>query len=339
MKDKEPKILVVEDDSVVAMDIKESLRFFGYRVVSPVSTGEAALESVEKHRPNLVMMDVKLEGRMDGIAAAEKIHAYYDIPVIYLSAYSDSKTLRRAKATYPYGYIVKPFNKNDLNTAIQIALEKHQQELKLKEGFQWFFSIFQSFSLPVLIADMKGVIRFVNPCFTELTGLKREESQGKPLRTLIKIHDEKGKEVKIIISKILKNDNFLEIGWVEITGKDHPEVQAHLSVAPLRDSAGKELGVTFLFRQADDGTMSHKEKEQMIENLVNTIESKVRKRRMLDICPWCKRVSEGNLGIWNQLEYYIRQDEAVEFSHLTCPRCLKWLGLGVTKHHEKKKSK
>ncbi|MCH8208803.1 MAG: uridine diphosphate-N-acetylglucosamine-binding protein YvcK, partial [Nitrospinae bacterium] len=127
MKDKEPKILVVEDDSVVAMDIKESLRFFGYRVVSPVSTGEAALESVEKHHPNLVMMDIKLEGRMDGISAAEKIHAYYDIPVIYLSAYSDSKTLRRAKATYPYGYIVKPFNHREFISKVNAVLyRKHR---------------------------------------------------------------------------------------------------------------------------------------------------------------------------------------------------------------------
>lgn len=339
MKEKEPKILVVEDDSLVAMDIKQSLRFLGYRVVSPVSTGEAALESVEKNHPNLVMMDVKLAGQMDGISAAEKIHAYYDIPVIYLSAYSDSKTLRRAKDTNPFGYIVKPFNKNDLNTAIQIALQKHQQELKLKEGLEWFSSIFQSFCQPVLIADKKGVIRFVNPCFTDMTGLQREKIQGRPLKELIKIHDEKGHEIKINIFKILKSDNFSEIGWVEITGKDNREVQAHLSVGPLRDSRGKDLGVTFLFRQSDDGAMSHKEKEQMLENLIDTIESAVIKRRALDICPWCKRVSEGNLGIWNQLEYYIRQDEAVEFSHLTCPRCLKWLGLGIAKHQEKKKSK
>ncbi|WP_292465791.1 response regulator [Methanolobus sp.] len=122
------KILVVEDESIIALNIKKKLKSFGYTVPAIVSTAEEAIKMTEITFPDLILMDVMLKGDMDGVQAIEEIRKKFDIPVIYLTAYSDDEVLERAKLTQPYGYIVKPFKANDLRTNIEIALYKHRME-------------------------------------------------------------------------------------------------------------------------------------------------------------------------------------------------------------------
>jgi CheY-like chemotaxis protein len=122
------KILVVEDESIIALNIKKKLKSFGYTVPAIASTGEEAIKMTEITFPDLILMDVMLKGDMDGVQAIEEIRKRFDIPVIYLTAYSDDEVLERAKLTQPYGYIVKPFKANDLRTNIEIALYKHKME-------------------------------------------------------------------------------------------------------------------------------------------------------------------------------------------------------------------
>ncbi|MCG2830068.1 MAG: response regulator, partial [Desulfobacteraceae bacterium] len=128
------KILIVEDEGVIAKDIKNILIFLGYSVIAVSSSGEEAIEKAKEMHPDLVLMDIVLEGDMDGVKAAEQIRDSFDIPVIYLTAYSDNTTLQRAKITEPYGYILKPFQERELYTTIEMALYKHQVEKKLKES-------------------------------------------------------------------------------------------------------------------------------------------------------------------------------------------------------------
>ncbi|MFH1434732.1 MAG: response regulator, partial [Pseudomonadota bacterium] len=127
----EAKILVVEDDAVVAKDICGSLENLGYGVPALVSSGEDAVAKAGELRPDLVLMDIRLKKGMDGIEAAETIRSSCNIPIVYLTAYSDDDTLRRAKATQPYGYILKPFEERELHTIIEIALFKHRMEASL----------------------------------------------------------------------------------------------------------------------------------------------------------------------------------------------------------------
>ncbi len=122
------KIMVVEDEWVTADDLRMSLQSLGYTVTSTVSSGEEAIKNAEKDRPDLVLMDIVLKGKMDGIEAASQIRSCYDIPIIYLTAYADEKILERARVTEPFGYIVKPFVNEDLKIAIEIALYKHRVE-------------------------------------------------------------------------------------------------------------------------------------------------------------------------------------------------------------------
>lgn len=138
------KILIVEDELITAMDMKNRLEDFGYSVPFTVASGEEAIEKVEEICPDLVLMDVMLEGDMDGIQAAEQIHARFDIPVVYLTAYADDNTLQRAKITEPFGYILKPFEEKELLTIIEIALYKHKMEIELKEREEMYSALVEN---------------------------------------------------------------------------------------------------------------------------------------------------------------------------------------------------
>lgn len=122
------KILVVEDEGIIGLNIKKKLKSFGYTVPAIVATGEEAIKMAEITFPDLILMDVRLKGDMNGVETAEKIRKNFDIPVIYLTAYSDDEVLEKAKKTEPYGYIVKPFKADDLRSNIEIALYRHKTE-------------------------------------------------------------------------------------------------------------------------------------------------------------------------------------------------------------------
>jgi putative two-component system response regulator len=127
------KILIVEDERIISEDIKKRLQKLGYSVPSIARTGEEAVQKTKVLHPDLVLMDIVLEGEMDGIEAAAHIKSLCEIPIVYLTAYADQKTLERAKITEPYGYILKPFDDRDLHITIDIGLHKHRMERKLKE--------------------------------------------------------------------------------------------------------------------------------------------------------------------------------------------------------------
>lgn len=128
------RIMVVEDEGITALRIQGSLKQMGYVVTSMVFTGEEAVEKAAEDNPDLVLMDIILDGEMDGIEAAGQIHALHDIPVIYLTAHSDEKILKRIRSTSPFGYITKPFDERELRIVVEIAFYKHEMERLLKEN-------------------------------------------------------------------------------------------------------------------------------------------------------------------------------------------------------------
>jgi CheY-like chemotaxis protein len=139
-------ILIVEDEHIVALDIKNRLKKLGYVVAGRAATGQAAIDKAAETCPDLILMDIRLKGEMDGIAAAEQIRDRLGIPVIYLTAYSDEATLQRAKITEPYGYIIKPFEDRDLHTTIAMALYRHKVEQELRESRQWLATRITAYS-------------------------------------------------------------------------------------------------------------------------------------------------------------------------------------------------
>jgi DNA-binding NarL/FixJ family response regulator len=127
------RIMVVEDEAITAMRIKKSLEQMGYTVASTVFSGREAVKEAEEDKPDLVLMDIVLQGDMDGIEAAGQIHSRFNIPVVYLTAHSEEKILNRIRNTEPFGYINKPFDERELRVVVEIAFYKHEMEQKLKE--------------------------------------------------------------------------------------------------------------------------------------------------------------------------------------------------------------
>ncbi len=130
---KKAKILVVEDQNIVALNIRNKLKNLGYTVPATAATGEEAIRKAELTNADLVLMDIMLKGDMDGISAAQEIKSHLGIPILYLTAYTDEETLGRAKMTEPAGYISKPFKEEDLHSNIEMALHKHRLERGEKE--------------------------------------------------------------------------------------------------------------------------------------------------------------------------------------------------------------
>lgn len=137
-------VLVVEDESIVSKDIRNSLKKLGYNVAGAAATGEKAIELAMEHRPDIVLMDIMLKGELTGIDAAEEIRARLDIPVIYLTAYADESTLAKAKVTEPYGYIIKPFKEIDIHTSIEMAIYKHQKVSKVQKERDLLYKVVDS---------------------------------------------------------------------------------------------------------------------------------------------------------------------------------------------------
>ncbi|MCL1466826.1 hybrid sensor histidine kinase/response regulator [Argonema galeatum] len=130
------KILIVEDEIIVAEDVAVRLKKLGYIVTDIVTTGEEAIERAEHTKPDLVLMDIVLEGDIDGVIAAEEIRNRFNIPIVFLTAYADEKTLHRAKLTDPFGYILKPFHQKDLQANIEIAIHRHELENKMQQALE-----------------------------------------------------------------------------------------------------------------------------------------------------------------------------------------------------------
>lgn len=130
------RILVVEDEAIVSADIEMKLDRLGYLVAAVATSGASALERAQEVRPNLALMDVRLDGSMDGVETAQALMDRFRIPVVYLTAYADRTTLDRAKVTQPYGYIVKPFCERDLQVSIEMARYRHQVERQRREDRQ-----------------------------------------------------------------------------------------------------------------------------------------------------------------------------------------------------------
>jgi PAS domain S-box-containing protein len=229
------KILVVEDEAIVAESIKIKLTKMGYSVVSTASSADEAIRKTGEYLPDLVLMDIVLQGEMDGIEAAGQIHTRFDIPVVYLTAYSDEKTLVRAKITEPFGYIIKPFKERELQVAIEISLFKHDMEKKLKERNEWFSVTLNSISDGVIATDSKGCVLFMNTIAQSMTGWKLDMVEGKPLKEVLNIVTEKTGNV---------NKTLLQAG-------NGTNIPIDISTNSIKDDRGNILGVAMVFRSLD----------------------------------------------------------------------------------------
>ncbi|MBN2028738.1 PAS domain S-box protein [bacterium] len=269
------KVLVVEDERIVAEDIKSSLKNIGYSVTGTVSTGAMAVKHVQKEPPNLILMDIVIQGKMNGIQTAEKIRSDFDIPIVYLTAYADQEILEKAKITEPFGYIIKPFNDRELLSTIEMALYKHHMEKKLKESEVWFSTTLMSIGDGLIATNRSGQVMFMNSVAEKLTGWKQEEAVGRSLKDVFSIVlENKGKPVPNPVEMVIRTGKIFKLSdqTILIT-KNGKKMPIDDNAAPIKDQRGDVIGTVLVFRditkrkQAEEALQ---ESEEMYRRLVET---------------------------------------------------------------------
>ena len=267
-----PRIMVVEDEGIIAQDIKNCLEGLGYVVPDVVFTGREAILRAAELRPDLVLMDIVLKGDIDGIETAAEIRKKYNIPIVYLTAYEDDKTLKRAKLTEPLGYILKPFEERYLRSSIEMALYKHQMETKLKENERWLSTILNSVGDAVIVTDEFGFIKFLNPVAETLTGWMLQELSGRKLSDVLILLDEDTKEPVENPIELVLRDNIVigRSNHIVLVARDGREISIDHSSSPLSDDKGRMTGAVLIIQDITERKISEnalKESENKFRNL------------------------------------------------------------------------
>jgi PAS domain S-box-containing protein len=255
------RIMVVEDEGIIAEDIQESLLEMGYNVTSVISSGEEALQRVEQERPDLVLMDVVLQGDLDGIEAARRIRSRMNIPIIYLTAYTDAKMLERAKATEPFAYMIKPFRERELHTNIEMALFKHELDRRLRESQEWFSGILDSMGHAVIAADRSAAVRFMNPMAQRITGWSIDEAVGRPLGEVFAAWDDKtGSSIDDLAEQLIELGQTISLTDVynTLTTRDGSTRAIDAGAAPVRDARGTVIGMVIVWCDITDRKRAEK---------------------------------------------------------------------------------
>lgn len=249
------KVLIVEDEGIVARDLRDRLLEMGYVVSAIAATGEEALKKAAETRPDLVLMDIRIKGAMDGIEVAEQLRDAFDIPPIYLTAYTDEDTLRRARITQPYGYIVKPFAERELHSTIEMALNRHKAEGQLRQAEQRLSAILDSTNDAVMGVDASGEVVFMNPLAEKLTGWTQSEALGRKVSGIFQVRGYATRESAgdPAAEAIAKGGSITLPPGSRLVAKSGEERRIDCRAVPTRDDKGDLSGAFLIFRETTDG--------------------------------------------------------------------------------------
>jgi PAS domain S-box-containing protein len=255
------KILIVEDEAVIALGIESKLQSLGYEVTAVVNTGEKAIKKAETDKPDLILMDIRIKGEMDGIDAAEIIRNQFGIPVIFSTAYLDQERIERAKITMPFGYVLKPIQERDLKVTLEMALyilradkERKKAEIKSQLNEENLLTTLESIGDAVITTDTNGHITRMNPIAEVLTGWKATEAEGKSLTVIFNIVNALTKEKALNpASEALKKGQIVGLAnHTLLISRDGSQYQIADSAAPIKGSDGKIKGVVLVFRDVTE---------------------------------------------------------------------------------------
>ena len=243
-------VLVVEDERIIAKGIEKQLKGMGYAVAGSAASGAEAVRMATELRPDLILMDISLGAGIDGVEAARLIRADLDVPVVYLTANSDDSTLQRAKATDPFGYVLKPYEDGDLQTAIEIGLYRHRMERRLRENEQWFAATLGSIGDGVVATDERGRVRFLNALAEQLTGWSQADALGRDIREIFRIvHEGTREPVENPVLAALEAGRPTALAAdTLLVARGGAERPIDDSAAPIRGVTGKVSGAVLVFR-------------------------------------------------------------------------------------------
>ena len=266
MSDAARRILIVEDQRLIAADLENTLKKLGYVVVGNVASGEDAISESDQVRPELVLMDVRLRGEMDGIHAAEVIRDRFNLPVVYLTAYADEETILRAKKTTPFGYLVKPFNERELRATIEIAFYTHQMERTLaderakRQGAEEFKILVDGVrDYAIFMLDVNGRVTTWNSGAERLKGYKGDEIIGKDFSIFYTEEEQQAGHPKQLLETALRDGRCEEENWR--VRKDGTRFWASVIITAIRNESGTLIGFAKVTRDLSERRLAEEQRE------------------------------------------------------------------------------
>jgi PAS domain S-box-containing protein len=265
------KVLIVEDDKASAYAMRRMLSEEGFEVVGEASAGEEAVTLVIELEPDIVLMDISIEGDLDGVEAANAIKRIADVPIIYLSGYSDNETVERAKRTSPFGYILKPFTKKELDISIQMALYKNEMESQLKENELRLSTLLANIPSAVIQTDINKQVVYLNPVAEVFTQISIEKARGKNLQEIVNLRRlDAGSSPLNLANQFNQNEDRIELTQpAKLVSASGQFRIVETYAASLRDSMGRTTGYILSLR---DITLQH-QAEQKVRTMASALAS------------------------------------------------------------------
>jgi PAS domain S-box-containing protein len=309
----------VEDETIVARDIQQSLTRLGYDVPTTATSGEEAIRKTKEIDPDLILMDIVLKGQMDGVETVRQIHRQFDVPVIYLTAYADNTTLERAKSTSPAGYMLKPFHPNELRPTIEVALNRAQIDRHLKESLRWLTTTVRCMNDAMITTNRRGRLTYMSQAAQALTGWLEQEVMGAELTTMLSC--EKDGAVQVFENPAMQammECRVVRLDRVTLRAKDGTTRPVAGSTAPVIDDAGVVIGSVLVFHDAQALELPDRGFEGIRSELRQAV---ARAPGVINLCAWCKRVPDVS-GEWYDLDTFITEHSGLQFNGGLCPACL-----------------
>ena len=272
------KIMIVESDTAVAKDIEERLTTLGYTICAIVSSKAQTIAKVVEARPDLVLIDMDVEGEMDGVDIAQEIYNCFDIPVIYLSNYVNEDLLERVRTTRAFGHVFKPYGTNQLHLSIENHLYWYQEDQRFREGEQQLTTIFNNVSDAVIATDRKGLITFMNPAAESMIGWQFEEASGANVQQIFRVDTKKDCPITAVLRSILSPDIATSPDLSTdckadceaiLTTRSDQKIQVNYSAVPSINQRGKVIGIVITCRDITDYKAIEEQLNQTISELQN----------------------------------------------------------------------
>lgn len=243
-------ILIIEDENSAAQELRALLEKLGYRVVDIAASSAEALSKTKRLKPEIVLLNIRLRGKKDGIQTGSLLYALHDTPIIYVVDYHGQATLSRAISTGPFGYIFRPFDEKQIFATVETALIRHRLERKLQQSRQWLNTTLTSLGDGVIATDDQGLVRFINPMAIELTGWQQADAIGKSLYEIFLLVDEASREL-VDVSGIEDKKSGADVkkGFEGLLlSRNGPPVLVEAKATSIQDGKGQVHGMVLVFR-------------------------------------------------------------------------------------------
>ncbi len=191
---KNARILIVEDEALVATDLEEQLTRLGYAIVGVTDNGEEAVRTARERPVDLVLMDIQIAGALDGIQTAGRLLDEFHLPVVFLTGHADPRTLQRAGATAPYGYVTKPYDERALHATLEMAFCRIKSEQRIRQIGDWLTAVLFNVNDPIVAVNCQGEVLFMNPAAESLTGWSFVQAQGRSSSDVLRLVDRRSGE-------------------------------------------------------------------------------------------------------------------------------------------------